>query len=195
MTGKVPYKYRSPLRWPDGWKRTASPGRSAFRVESRVALGHMLEELARLGARDVEIFTNQRANQDGSLSLARQSIYDKGVAVYFNRKGKPTVLACDKFDEIGDNIRAIGKTIESMRAIERHGASDMMDRAFTAFEALPAPEQWWQVLEVASDASVPVITAAFRAKMAALEGTGADAWYHERLKTAWENGKAARGGR
>lgn len=186
---KVPYSNRSPLRWPDGWPRTASPTRSAFRVEGRVALAHLLEELARMGARDVEIFTNRRANQDGSLSMARQRIFDTGVAVYFRRKGKPTVFACDQYDEIHDNIRAIGKTIEAMRAIERYGASDMLDRAFTAFEALPAPEQWWQVLEVSSEASEAVVNAAFRTKMQEIQARGADQWEYDRLTSAREAGR------
>jgi hypothetical protein len=56
------------------------------------------------------------------------------------------VLACDQYEQIHENIRAIGKTIEALRGIERWGASDMLDRAFTGFEALPAPKVWWEVL-------------------------------------------------
>lgn len=192
---KVPYSYRSPLQWPSGWKRTDQPGRSPFRVEARVAMAHLLEELARLGARDVVIYTNQRANKDGTLSLSRQTIFDRGVAVNFTRKGVPTVLACDQFDEIHDNIRAIGRTIESMRAIERYGASDMMDRAFTAFAALPAPEQWWQVLDVKPDASEREINAAYRDKMADVQARGADEWEYARLNVARDNGREAARGR
>jgi hypothetical protein len=43
---------------------------------------------------------------------------------------------------------AIAKTIENLRGIERWGASDMMERAFTGFLALPekASEPWRGVL-------------------------------------------------
>lgn len=61
-------------------------------------------------------------------------------------------------------MRAIGKTVEAMRGIERWGASDMLDRAFTGFEALAAPEQWWQVLGVGQSASRDEISRAYREK-------------------------------
>ncbi len=38
-----------------------------------------------------------------------------------------------------------------MRAIERHGGAAILDRAFIGFKALPAPEQWWQVLGLDTD--------------------------------------------
>lgn len=43
-----------------------------------------------------------------------------------------------------------------MRGLERWGAKTIMDRAFDAFAALPAPEHaqnWWSVLEVSPGAS------------------------------------------
>jgi hypothetical protein len=33
-----------------------------------------------------------------------------------------------------------------MRAIERHGGGQVLERAFTGFDALPAPKTFWQVL-------------------------------------------------
>jgi hypothetical protein len=186
------YKYESPLRWPDGWKRSAWRVASQFKVEPRIAKQAMLLELGRMDATDVVISSNQRANRDGTLSLARQSIYDTGIAVYFTRKGKPVVLACDQYQEIHENIRAIGKTLEAMRSIERWGASDLLDRAFTAFEALPAPEQWWQVLGVSQTAPWPTIEAAFRELMREVEQRGADTWEYERLRAARESAKATR---
>lgn len=140
------YTAKFPLQWPDGWKRTKYPTHSAFKVEPRIAKSALLNELERLGARDVVITTNQRVNRDGSISTARQTIQDRGVAIYFKRKGRDVVLACDQYNEIHENLRAISKTIEAMRGIERWGASDMLDRAFTGFEALPPPPPWWQTL-------------------------------------------------
>jgi len=73
---------------------------------------------------------------------------DPGVAVYFKRNGRDMVFACDKFIESSDNIYAIAKTIDAMRGIERWGASDMMERAFTGFAALPekTSQSWRDVL-------------------------------------------------
>src|SRR4029453_279697 len=63
---------------------------------------------------------------------------------------------------IQDNIHAIRKTIEALRGIARWGTGDMMERAFTDFEALPAPGQhakrpWWQVLGVNQHATAAEI--------------------------------------
>jgi hypothetical protein len=73
---------------------------------------------------------------------------DPGVAVYFKRAKKSMVFACDKYRNTCDNIYAIAKTIDAMRGIERWGASDMMERAFTGFTALPekASTPWRDVL-------------------------------------------------
>ncbi|WP_236547726.1 J domain-containing protein [Sphingomonas sp. AX6] len=87
---------------------------------------------------------------------------DPGVAVYFKRKGRDGVFACDKYDQLHDNIRAIGKTAEAMRGIERWGASEMLDRAFTGFEALPAPDAWWTILGVDQSAAPAAIDTAYR---------------------------------
>ena len=153
-----------PLQWPAGWPRTKYPRRAPFKVTPGQAKQEMMRELAMLGAKNVVVSSDQPLNRDGSISIARRVIYDMGVAVYFKRKGRDVVLACDQYDQFHDNIRAIGKTVEAMRGIERWGASDMLDRAFTGFEALPAPEQWWQVLGVSANATAAEIDAAYRAK-------------------------------
>jgi hypothetical protein len=168
---------RFPLLWPTGWSRTRSTRRAPFKVEPSKARKEMLAELERLGASKVIITTNQPVNRDGSLSMARRIIFDMGVAIYFKRNGRDTVLACDQYWEIHDNIRAIGKTIEAMRGIERWGASDMLDRAFTGFEALPPPEEWWRVLGVSPAATREDIRLAYRelAKGAHPDAGGTDA--------------------
>jgi hypothetical protein len=62
------------------------------------------------------------------------------------------VIACDKWDKVHDNVHALGLAISGMRAIERAGATQVMERAFTTFGALPAASgapvvrPWWEVL-------------------------------------------------
>ncbi len=188
----IDYEARFPLDWPAGWKRTQWPKRAPFKVTPLKAERDMLAELRMMGANRIIISTNRRVNRDGSFSVARQSIYDMGVSVYFRRNGRDVVLACDQYDEIHANVRAIGKTIEALRGIERWGASDMLDRAFTGFEALPAPEQWWQVLGVSAGASSAEIDAAYReqAKTAHPDRGGSDAAM-ARLNRARDDGRAA----
>ncbi|MEW8253739.1 MAG: hypothetical protein AB2747_05255 [Candidatus Thiodiazotropha taylori] len=101
----------------------------------------MLDEIRRLvGHRysrdEVIISTNLRLRRDGEPYATQRQPEDQGVAVYFKYKGKPMVFACDQWRYIHDNMQAIAKTIEALRGIERWGASDMMERAFTGFVAL-----------------------------------------------------------
>lgn len=183
-----------PLCWPPGWPRARARKAAPFKVPPQQARREMLEELKRLGAREIIVSTDQPLNRDGSPSLVRRAIDDPGVAVYFKRKGRDVVLACDQYETLHDNMRAIGKTAEAMRGIERWGASDMLDRAFTGFEALPAPEQWWDVLGVPSNASGADIERAYRAKaMAAHPDQGGSDAAMSRLNAARDQGRAARG--
>lgn len=187
---------RYPLHWPEGWPRTQAWKRkdAPFKVTPAQARDEMLRELGLLGARDIQISSDQRLNRDGSLSAARYQLIDPGVAIYFRRKGVDVVLACDQYDNIHDNIRAIGKTVEALRGIERWGASDMLDRAFTGFTAIAAPEQWWEVLGVTSAASSAEIDAAWREKMKAAHPDkpgGSDA-AAARLNQARDDARAAR---
>jgi DnaJ-class molecular chaperone len=64
-----------------------------------------------------------------------------------------------------------------MRGIERWGASDMMERAFSAFEALPPPRSHWETLGIRPGSSADAIQAAYRAKARAAhpDAGGSDA--------------------
>jgi hypothetical protein len=159
-----------PLTWPQGWPRKKSYQRSRakFSTSGRVlsvmdGIQRVLLELERLGVKrdDLVISTDIPTRLDG-LPRSDRSVADPGVAVYW-RKGKDTrCMAIDRYDRVADNLAAIAATLEAMRAIERHGGAEILDRAFTGFVALPAPEQWWQVLGVAENATGEEIDAAWR---------------------------------
>lgn len=154
-----------PLAWPQGWPKTKRPARSRFRTTFDGARRELQNEIARLGGRYVVLSTNVPLRRDGHpYSNQRPDNNDHGVAVYFERGGKQMVFACDRWDSIADNCRAIQKTIEAVRGIERWGASEMMERAFSAFEALPPPKSPWDILGVPRGSSRDVIEAAYRAK-------------------------------
>lgn len=140
-----------PLYWPEGWKRSRHRIRSKFKTGFGAARNLLLAELSRMGATRIILSTSIPLRNDG---LPRANVRpdggDTGVAVYFYRKDKQMVFACDKYDRSEDNIYAIAKTIDAMRGIERWGASDMMERAFSGFKQLSATsgeeENPWQVL-------------------------------------------------
>jgi len=188
-----------PLTWPQGWPRKKSHQRSRakFSTSGRVlsvmdGIQRVLLELERLGVKrdDLVISTDIPTRLDG-LPRSDRTVADPGVAVYW-RKGKNTrCMAIDRYDRVADNLAAIAATLEAMRAIERHGGAEILDRAFTGFVALPAPEQWWQALGVAENATGEEIDAAWR-RLAARHhpDRGGDSAQMARINTARDEGLA-----
>lgn len=168
-----------PLRWPEGWARTAPnlrKGGSRFRVaadfQSSVPGGEtwrgtklitfdrarklLRAELERLGAEHIVLSTNVKLRNDGepSAGAAERKLSDPGVAVYFKFRGKSMVMAQDTFEGIAANMRSLGLAIEAMRQLERHGGGTMMERAFTGFAAIAPPDwkkPWREVFGVKPD--------------------------------------------
>lgn len=187
-----------PLAWPAGWPRTKTPQRSRFDVTFDKARRELGWEIERMGGRYVVLSTNLPLRRDGHpYANSRPENGDAGVAVYFERKGKQMVFACDRWDRIEDNVRAIQKTIDAMRGIERWGASDMMERAFSAFQALPspAPRDCWAVLGIAPRSPPDEVARAYRDKAKELhpDTGGSDAAMAElnAARSAALNGAAA----
>lgn len=156
-----------PLTWPEAQPRTHAMRRrvSQFVIGFGRARDDLLRELDLLGARQVIISSNVPVRRDG-LPLANASEpVDPGVALYFERKGKPYAIACDTYQKVRHNLRAIGVTVASLRTIERHGSSRMLEQAFTGFASLPAhmvEPSWWDVLEISPEASVQDIVVAHK---------------------------------
>lgn len=155
-----------PLYWPEGRKRTSWPIESKFKTTLADARDGLLAELARLGAKKIILSSNIPLRQDGLPYANASEPRDSGAAVYFEYRGKPMCFACDKYKRVRENIHAIEKTIEAIRGIERWGSSDMMERAFRGFTALPeaAGEPWRNVFGFSATESVnsEAIDAAFR---------------------------------
>lgn len=158
-----------PLQWPDGWPRTPSERRtpSRFKTTPDSARRNLLDQVRMLGGRNAVISSDVPVRQDGQFyaDLARRIIRDPGVAIYFTLKGRQMAMACDLYRTPHENTHSLGHAIEHMRGVERHGGGVMMERAFTGFAALPAPQaaaKWWEVLGVSPSASREEILAAHR---------------------------------
>lgn len=168
-----------PLSWPQGWKRTEQHVSSSFKVSTSKAHKEMVASIRRMGAESIVISTNCPLKQDGVMRMDREPV-DPGVAVYFQRDGKSVVFASDKYDTVGENLRAIGVTVEALRTIERHGTAELADRAFLGFKGLPAETEgpsWWSVLQISANATEKQIQDAYRklAKIAHTDtATGSD---------------------
>lgn len=156
-----------PLHWPEGQTRKPTHARrhGPFKVTLGVARDELMTELRLLRAKDVVITSNVPTRRDGLPYADAREPSDPGVAVYFERNGRQYVFACDTFTRFLHNLRAVGMTVGALRAIQRYGATEMLEQAFTGFAALPAAHRersWWEILGVAKDASLEGIVEAHR---------------------------------
>lgn len=148
-----------PLHWPLGYKRTPSNQKkhAAFQTAFAKARDAAIDELKKMGAKNVIVSTNIPLRKDGlpyavPFGTISRVTDDTGIAVYFSYSGETRVLCCDAFLSLDDNMQAIRKTIEALRGIERWQVSEMLNRTFTGFKALPesteAEKNIWDVLEL-----------------------------------------------
>jgi len=148
-----------PLQWPHGRPRTKQRTDSRFSVHPRAAFEEMMDELARFGAKNVVVSSDCPLRQTDGTPYAdalKDLLPDPGVAVYFTKGKRAVCLPCDQYRRPWENIRAIGKSVEALRAMERHGAHQILEQAFEGFTALPSPDMagdapdqaWFWVLGV-----------------------------------------------
>jgi len=156
---------RFTLEWPIGWKRTSphfrvaatfgmkKPGEYKKSLTVTVATGRLEGELERLGATNPVLSTNVSLRLDGR-PRSDEEPRDPGVAVYFNFKGKATVLATDRFHRVADNIAAIAGHIEAIRRVERYGVGTI-EQALAGYKALPADTaaNWRAVFGFSADST------------------------------------------
>lgn len=104
-------------------------------------------EIDMLGGRDVVLEIDVREQDiklDGMLRANARSA-SPAVVVAFESKHGPMLYRCDRFtskwsDQGPDwqqNVRAIALTLESLRAVDRYGATET-GQQYTGFKALPA---------------------------------------------------------
>lgn len=167
-----------PLHWPAGRGRTSRRSEGPFDLAGKSphsVMEQLRREVRLMSGKQLVISTNMPTRQDGLPYANARQPDDPGVAVYFERSGDRVCFACDQYDRVWKNMRAIAKTIEAMRGIERWGSKEMLDRAFTGFAALPPPIEmsgpdslprpWHDILGVASGAPWSEIRTAYRDKM------------------------------
>lgn len=155
-----------PLYWPESWPRTDSGKvkHAQFKDRSVFTARRELEyEVKRFGGRDLIISSNLELKLDGTPRSGQKQPADRGVAIFFIRKGEQMALACDVYSTVEDNLWALVRTLEALRQIERDGSPALINRAFKGFSALPDPDtrQWFEVLRVRPDASKEEIKKAY----------------------------------
>lgn len=182
-----------PLCWPDSWKRTprhrrqgakfgkaetvhygTGPVAGSYRRKKPLTIldgvQRILDSLRRMGVPSVIISTNVPTNRDGTPNSRSRKPEDPGVAIYWRKNStKPMQsMAVDLYDEVADNLAAIAATLDAMRAIERHGGAEILERAFRGFAALPetatiTEPPWRFVLKLPNgDVTAEQVNAAFK---------------------------------
>lgn len=214
-----------PLSWPAGWPRmkpadrkraqfgkserqySTVPGSSASSWVSKRDLTvndgvqRVLRELRTFGVLegDAIVSTNLRVRLDGLPRSDQRMPEDPGVAVYWKRPEDQgtKVMAIDRYDRVADNLAAIAATLEAMRAIERHGGAQILERAFTGFTALPAPGQtqaraWHDVLGVEPTATRERAERAYKALRSVHHpDKGGSPAMFDAVQKAWDQAKQA----
>jgi len=156
-----------PLTWPVDFPRTKNPARSRFsnKLTVGVARENLLTELKLMRATNIIISSDVPIKKD-VLLYANYKVKDTGIAVYFSYKNSPTVLCCDKWNTLQCNLHAIERTVNALRQLERDGVSDLLNRVFTGFKALPqnagqGEASWWVALGLTSDATKEEVRKAY----------------------------------
>jgi hypothetical protein len=135
---------RFPLEWPLGWPRTKRRIPASFgtkqtqdhRVTIAIATSRLEDQLEMLGAKAPVLSSNVSLRLDGR-PRSDENPGDPGAAIYFSFKGKATVLACDRFLRVADNIAAMAAHIDALRRIDRYGVGTI-EQALAGYRALPA---------------------------------------------------------
>lgn len=151
-----------PLAWPPGWPRTSGRAVGPYRTELSAALKNLRGQ--------VKLLAGEQAAKglvlSSNVTLGATHPADPGVVAYFVFDKAQVAIPCDRWWSVAQNVQAIALTIESMRAIERHGAKHMVKAMFQGFVALPppgpAPQHWSEVIGIAPDAPLPAVEAAYR---------------------------------
>lgn len=200
-----------PLQWPAGWPRMSAHGRKRAKFSkterqySSTSAGSWLNkkdltvydatlriiaELRTMGVRDGEwvISANLELRNDGLPRSGQRMPEDPGVAVYWTRKRQQQVMAIDLYDRVQDNMAAVAASLNALRAIERHGGAQILDRAFAGFTALANPDTFdpWAELGLKPGASPDDINGQFRrlSKERHPDVTGGDHGPFQRLERA-----------
>jgi hypothetical protein len=152
------YQFRPIDQWPGTLNR--SPKRATFRSSFHQTLDLLERELGYLQAREIVIqaaVTLADLRNDGMLR-ANATPHHPGIILSFESKHGPLSYPCDRYDEWRDNLRAIGLSLEALRAVDRYGVTRRAEQ-YKGWAKLPGTveasgftslEEAYQVLAAAS---------------------------------------------
>lgn len=171
--------WATPLNWPANWARTPAEKRSNGRgtysrspgrgmPSAPLSIAHALELLdgstAVFGCdrAEVSLDVRWRDTAEGVVFMAEpaEGPSEPGIVLAMERGGDRVVLPVDLHLHAADNLRAAGRCVEALAALEKHGGIGLAARVFAGLSGRPP---WWAVLGVGEHAPPAEVEAAFRA--------------------------------
>lgn len=127
-----------PLQWPPGWPRTEAAKRQRWPnpVGLSVALKELESELRLLGVKQVVLSSN--------CALGMETAADSGVVAFGVFDEQQIAIPCDRWTTVAANVRAIAKTVNALRGLDRWGAQHMIRAMFQGFRLLGSPSKSWR---------------------------------------------------
>lgn len=176
--------------WPEHQPQTEHPKPSRFADSSFSSeLDDLSHQLRLLKANNASVYADLDVGRSGRFLVRWNRNDDNGVAVHWKVGDENFVLAIDRYATPAENLRAIVKTIEALRGIDRWGGDALVQQAFSAFQPqlplLVEPERsCWEILGIDPGATRVEIMAAFleRVKTAHPDHGGNDAAFQELME-------------
>lgn len=182
MSKNENYYASYPLEWPSGVERTTPGKRKNANFKEKTTTGKwkrksmntatsdLMNEIDLWGGKNVVLSCNVPHRKDDGMPYAKyKKPEDPGAVIYFQVDDEHWNVPIDTYTRVPDNIYAIYRTLNHLRAIERDGGKTVANRAYTNFKALPEAgagtgSKWYEILGVDYYASEPEIIKAYRRK-------------------------------
>lgn len=143
---RTPITYRALSAWPNNVRATPydKRKRSPFRSAWGATLDDLDRELVAAKAWNVVIEIDAPPSEIRRDGMPRVDARTRGPGViisyelhYKNNSVQRFVFPCDTYHDWQDNVRAIAKTLEALRAVDRYGVT-RDGQQFAGFKAIPA---------------------------------------------------------
>lgn len=159
------------INWPANFERTPASERASttkFSISLTSAFSKLERSLKRIGVDDFDYEFDARQRQKDKRPYARASPDDPSFVVRWTKDGEQFAVACDRYTEFRDNVRAVGLNLEEKRKMENRpvatGESEFANARLPPADddIVAAPRPAHEVLGVEPDASEEEIRHAFR---------------------------------
>lgn len=134
------YRFRPISTWPGVLLKPHDRRKSPFRADHPTTMRELAHELKHLEARDVVVEIALREADlriDGMPRATAKPPEHPGIVLSFDSQFGPLRYACDSFTEWPQNLRAIARSLEALRQVDRYGVVKRGEQ-YTGFRQIEA---------------------------------------------------------